>query len=226
MQAYKRLVHSRVLNRMAHADVFEIGSVPELLFVLFGGSGLDQEEYDRRSRSIIPVFTPLLQGLASHSLDLVMVYVSAPYDLPFNRFATDHRAAVTWNVHVASEMLEPWARLPFFVTGFSGGVSLGLHGLHEMPRCFGGAGLGADAIPRDFVCPDHWVEKLWLYVAPQDRVANHPVNRNLTEALVTRGQAKVVRLPAGGHQLADYATEDGLGGLIRLASTLVPGRSG
>jgi hypothetical protein len=226
MQAYKRVIHSRVLNRMAHADVFEIGSVPEFLFVLFGGSGLDQEEYDRRSRSIIPVFAPLLQGLASHSLDLVMVYVSAPYDLPFNRFATHRQAAVTWNVHVATEVLEPWAELPFFVTGFSGGASLGLNGLHASLRCFGGAGLGADAIPRDFVCPDHWVEKLWLYVAPQDRVANHSVNRKLTEALVTRGQAKVVRLRVGGHQLADYATEDGLGSLIKLAGTLVPSRFG
>jgi hypothetical protein len=211
-----------LFDRTAHADVFEIGAAPEFLFVLFGGSGVDKEEYERRSRSVIPIFGPLLEWLTKRLLNLVMVYVSAPPDVPFNCFASEPSAAATWNAHVATELLEPWSRLPYFVSGSSGGAALALNGLQEDRRCFGGAALGADAIPPDFVCPEHWAEKLRLSAARQDRVCNHPENRHLVEALIRRGQAELVALPSGGHSIADYANPDGLGDLICFANGLAP----
>jgi predicted esterase len=207
---------------MAHADVFEIGATPSFLFVLFGGSGVDEEEYQQRSRTVIPIFRTVIERLANHSMNVVMVYVSAPYDVPFDRFSTDPSSADIWNAHVLSELLEPWSRLPYFVTGFSGGAALALNGLERDPRCFGGAAFGADALPPAFVCPTHWPEKLRLYAAPHDLVCNHPANRRLADALESRGQAERVELRSGGHSLADYATMDCLGEQIRFASTLVP----
>jgi predicted esterase len=222
MKTYKRRIQSVLLNRMAHADVFEIGTAPGFLFVLFGGSGVDEEEYERRSNTVIPIFEPVLERLAKCAVNAVMAYVSAPYDVPFNRFATDPSAADTWNAHVSTELLEPWSKLAYFVSGFSGGAALALNGLHKALGCFGGAALGADAIPPDFVCPDHWAEKLRLYAAPHDRVSNHPANRRIADDLESRGQAEQIELRSGGHHLADYATPDCLGELIRFADSIVP----
>lgn len=221
MRSYKRRIHSALLDRMAHADIFEVGAAP-FLFVVFGGSGVDEAEYERRGSTVIPVFDPALETLAGRGVGVVLAHVTAPYDVPLNRFSTDPSSAATWNVHVLTELLEPWSRLPFFVSGFSGGAALALHGLERDARCFGGAAFGADAVPPGFVCPDRWVEKLRLYAAPDDRVCNHPANRRIVEALERRGQAEAFGLRSGGHRLADYATPDCLGELIRLAAGIVP----
>lgn len=101
---------------------------------------------------------------------------------------------------------------------------MALNGLHKHRRCFGCAALGADAIPPDFVCPDHWVEKLRLYAAPHDRVCNQPANRRVAEALESRGQAEQLELRSGGHRLADYSTPDCLGELLGFAGSIVPNR--
>jgi len=222
MNSQKRLIHSAILNRMAHADVFEIGAEPRFLVVLFGGSGIDEEEYERRSRSIIPLFDTLLGRFANGAFQFVLVHVTAPYDVPFNRFATEPTATANWNAHVATELFVPWAALPYVVCGFSGGAALALNGLQSDPRCVGGAALGADAIPPDFVCPKHWREKLRLYCAPDDRVCHHPANRRVAETLVSRDQAVRYQLRSGGHALADYCTPDGLGDLIHFASGIAP----
>lgn len=222
MKAYKRIIASALLNRTAHSDIFELGVAPRILFLLFGGSGVDEEEYEHRSRSVIPVFGPLFAGLTSRGTDAVVVHVTAPYDVPFNQLAEDQSAADTWNAHVLTELLEPWSGLPYFVTGFSGGAALALNGLHDQPRCFGGAALGADAIPPGFACPAHWAGKLRLYCAPDDRVCNHPDNRRLVEGLKGRGQVEEFRLRSGGHRLADYATAGCLGELIRYAVDIAP----
>ena len=223
MKSHKRSITSSLLGRMAHADVFELGSSPSFLFVLFGGSGIDDEEYDRRSESVIPLFDDVLQRLSG--TNAVMVHVTAPYDVPFNRFAENPSAAELWKAHVLEELLSPWSVLPYFVCSFSGGAALALNGLQREPRCFGGAALGADAIPKDFVCPDHWREKLRIYSAPNDRVCNHPANRQIIETLEERGELEEFRLRSGGHRLADYATAECLGELLRFASSIVPARS-
>jgi hypothetical protein len=40
------------LHRKAHADVFENGNRPRFLFVLFGGSGIDDAEYQNRANTV------------------------------------------------------------------------------------------------------------------------------------------------------------------------------
>lgn len=223
MKAYKRSITSSLLGRAAHADVFELDSSPSFLFALFGGSGIDDEEYERRSKTVIPVFDEVLQGLTG--MNAVMVHVTAPFDVPFNRFAENPSTAGLWKAHVLDELLSPWSGLPYFVCGFSGGAALALNGLQKEPRCFGGAALGADAIPPDFVCPDHWEGKLRVYSAPNDQVCNHPANRRVIESLEGRGELEEYHLRSGGHRLADYATAECLGELLRLASSVVPARS-
>ncbi len=223
MQSHKRCIQSVLLNRMAHADVFEVDARPRWLFLLFGGSGVDDDEYLERSKTTIPIFGRVLDYLAKCGVDLVLIHVTAPYDVPFNRFSADPSSADTWNCHVLSELIEPWSRLPFFVCGFSGGAALALNGVHEDRRCFGGAGLGADGIPPDFACPAHWKEKLRLYAAPDDVVCNHPANRRVVEVLERRGQAEEVHLASGGHRLTDYSTVACLGELIRFAAGKAPG---
>ena len=223
MRSHKRLIHSALLNRMAHADVFEIGNGPAFLFMLFGGSGIDDEEYERRAQSVIPLFGQVLEDAARRVPSFVFAHVTAPYDLAFRGFPDDPPSAERWNAHVASELLEPWAALPYFVCGFSGGALLALSGLHRHPRCIGGAALGADALPRDFVCPEHWAGKLRLYATPNDTVCNHPANRRAAEALAAAGEAERFGLRSGGHRLSDYATQACLGELIGFAQGLTRG---
>lgn len=211
---------SNLLRRMAHADVFELGASPRFLFVLFGGSGIDEDEYERRSKAVIPAFDHVLRTFSE--TNAIMVHVTVPYDIPFARFAENASASELWKSHVLDELLSPWPNLPFFVCGFSGGVALALNGLHREARCFGGAALGADAIPKDFVCPDHWSEKLRLYSAPDDRVCHDPANRRVIETLEDRGVLEELHLRSGGHRLADYASAECLGEVLRLASSIVP----
>lgn len=220
MDEHKRLITSALLGRAAHADVFELGGPPRFLFVLFGGSGVDEEEYASRSRSVVPFLAPALHSCETRGTPVV-VHVCAPFDVPFARFAAHPREIDTWNAHVLTELLAPWPALPYFVSGFSGGAALALSGLHDHPRCFGGAALGADALPRRFVCPPHWKGKLQLYCAPDDAVCAAPANRQTADALVHRGQAEEIWLTRGRHRLEDYAAGC-LGELIRYADGLGP----
>ena len=222
MRAQKHVISSSLLNRIAHADIFEIGAEPKFLLPLLGGSGVDEDEYERRSRTVIPIFDRLFEWLTRREINAVVAYVSAPYDVPFNRFAEEPAAVDTWNLHVLTELLAPWSNLPYFVSSFSGGAALAFNGLHKETQCFGGAALGADAVPPSFECPPHWTEKLRLYCAPDDLVCNHPVNRQLAQTLEDRGQAEVFQLECGRHSLVDYCTTECLGELIRFADHMAP----
>lgn len=222
VRSYKRRCDSTLLGRMSHADVFEVGANPRFLFVLMGGSGVDEDEYCSRSQTVIPVFGKILDDVARENLSLVLVHVTAPYDVPFNRFANEPRAAARWNAHVLKELLKPWAQLPYFVAGFSGGIALALFGLHSEARCFGAAAFGGDALPRGFSRPGHWKAALRFYVAPQDRVCAAAGNREVVDSLVNRGDAEVLQLRTGGHRLVDYVTHDGLGDAIRFANKTMP----
>lgn len=213
MNKFKHRIESRILGRMAHADVFELSASPERLVVFFGGSGVDDEEYIERGETMIPVFDRVLNGLGN--CPVTFVHVSAPYDVPYNRFRSEPEALAAWNAHVLAELLEPWSELPYYLGSFSGGAALALNGLHQVPLCLGAAALGADAIPADFEFPPHWDQPLQLYCGPQDAVCNHPANQERQAALVNREQATVIHLRRGGHRLADYATDECLGNLIR-----------
>ncbi len=218
MKGTKRSIDSNVLGRRAHIDFFELAEPATYLFVLFGGSGVDEDEYNRRNESVIPIFDSVLSALANDKM--TFVYITAPYDVPLCRFATEPASAVMWNTHILTEVLQPWERLPFFVCGFSGGAALAFNGVHMDQRCFGGAALGFDGLTADFEHPTHWREKLRLYCAPDDMVCNHPTNRAIINKLENRDQAEEIYLRTGRHQLADYATMECLGQLIKFACQL------
>ena len=219
--SFKHKIESALLHRMAHADVFEIGT-PRFLFVLFGGSGVDKREYDQRATTLIPHLGPSLQKLKEADTGVALIHICAPYDLPLSQFSIAPRHADLWNQHVTTELLEPWPNLPYFVSGFSGGVSLALNGLDRAVRCFGGATFGADRLNPEFSCSNHWPEKLQIYVAPNDRVSNLPENQRSVATLVSRGQAQKVLIGAGGHRLPDYAATDSLARAVLLAQRLSP----
>src|SRR4051812_45863397 len=107
MKCQKLVVESRIFGRRAQADVFELGTDGKLAFVLFGGSGVDQEEYERRLTSTTPIFNGPLNQLERDGLSLTFIYVSAPYDVPI-RVLPDHPAAAQWNAHLSEELLPDW----------------------------------------------------------------------------------------------------------------------
>ena len=217
VNAYKRCIQSHILGRMAHADVFELSTMSAGLVVFFGGSGVDDEEYIKRSKTLVPVFDSVFDR--NGESPITFVYISAPYDVPYNRFAREPKALADWNAHVLIELLNPWSELPFYVCSFSGGAALALNGVHQDPRCLGGADFGADAIPASFERPDHWKQPLQLYCGPHDAVCNHPANQELYTKLEVQEQASLVRLGQGGHRLVDYATPECLGEFLRSTST-------
>jgi len=93
MESYKRLIHSDLLNRTAHADVFKIGNGTAFLFVLFGGSGVNKGEYERRARSVIPLFEQVLDQAARIGMSFTFIHATSPYDVPLRRFAEEPDAA-------------------------------------------------------------------------------------------------------------------------------------
>lgn len=216
MGVSKRLFESKRLKRRAHADVLALGvGDPSALVVVFGGSGIDQEEYEARAHTAVPVFDSLVADM--EPIDVTLVYVTAPYDVPFRVFREEPSRARVWNAHVIEELLAPWQSLPFFVAGFSGGAALAFHGVHATLNCLGGATMGGDGLGKSFEAPEHWVDRLQMFVAPDDRVCQHPDNQALMQQLAQREQADIIQLRTGRHRLADYATVDCLGRIIRQA---------
>lgn len=204
---------SRILDRKAHLDVFSSNKRPRAIVLLFGGSGIDEEEYCRRGKTLIPVFDQLLSksGILA---DLTFVHATAPFDIPYARFNDFPDAIEKWNSHVTQELLRPWRELPFLVSSFSGGACLAFNGIQANHRCIGGAALGVDSLPDNFSCPRHWPEKLKIFSAPSDPVCNAISNRIVIDRMVNEGQAVDHLLPSGRHRLTDYATEHGLGKLL------------
>lgn len=212
----KHFVESPLLGRRAYLDVFEFSADPEYLLLFFGGSGIDEGEYQRRGQSIIPIFDPLFAAV--ENCQLTFVHVCAPFDVPFARFADFPDQLARWNEHVRLEILERWRGLPFFVASFSGGAALGFSGVHEDQCSFGGAALGVDALPEQFSSPAHWDSRLRIYSARDDRVCHQPRNRETIDRLVCNGEADEISLRAGGHRLEDYSTLECLGALMGLRS--------
>ncbi len=221
MIKYKREFESVLLERAAHIDVIEVGENPQFVFLLFGGSGIDEEQYQMRSQTIIPVFDGVMESASNAGYRFIFIHVTAPYDIPYARFASEPDAARLWNSHVREELIGPWPALPMFVSGFSGGAALALNGVHLNANCIGGAAFGADAIPHKFELPKHWTNRLRLYSAPNDRVSNSSSNRRIVERLEICGYAEVKVMSRGGHSMADYATEEGVGGAIELAASSI-----
>lgn len=206
---------SEVLGRRFHVDVFVVGEVPSVLGLFFGGSGVTKEEYARRSASVIPVFDEALPGLASLGA-FGLVYVTAPYDVPFAHLPDDPVLEETWNRHVRGEIVPlverevpPLAGLPRYVMGFSGGAVLALSGHHLDKPCVGAGMLGPDGLHAGIRRQDTW-EPIPLIYNVGDGVIE--ANRG---AIATLGSTVEMfhRLP-GRHSLADYARNDSFRGLV------------
>lgn len=217
----KHIFESSILGRTAHADV-SLGAQPLThAFLLFGGSGIDEEEYLHRMETVNPIFHNLLDQHPTRNF--IFAYVCAPFDVPFRRFSENPELAEDWNKHVLEELLKPWEALPFFVCGFSGGNALAFNGIQADPKCFGGACLGGDSLPRDFTMPQEWQEPLKIYSAINDDVANHPANREIADYLAESGMAEQYLLRSGRHRLIDYVTPECIGRLFSQASALAEG---
>ena len=103
MKAKKIVVHSREFDREAHADLMEVGQSPSsTMVVLFGGSGINEEEYTRRSKSRIQVLDNELLAMERRELSLRFAYVTAPYDLPLVTL-NQEVVAIKWRSHVLNE---------------------------------------------------------------------------------------------------------------------------
>ncbi|QDS97194.1 hypothetical protein HG15A2_04540 [Adhaeretor mobilis] len=220
MKKSKQRLNSKVLGpgRPVHADVFKLGPSTDRVVLLFGGSGISEEEYAERSETIIPVFDKLLQRLPESNT--TFLHATAPYDVPFARFENEPAQAEVWNQHVVSELLQPWKDLPYWACGYSGGAALALNGIHDRKYCVGGAVFGADQVPPDFTCPAQWARPLLMYRGKFDPVCHDPRNRDVASRLNDQGQAEVIDLSAGHHRLADYACHDGVGHLLTLAAAM------
>ncbi len=220
MRRSKLVAHSAALGRDFHADVFEVGEAPQVLVVMFGGSGMTQGEYETRAATIVPVFDRALTDLASdHSF--VFVYVTAPYDVPFGQFGQfedEPEAAERWTRHVVDELLPRWPTPPVYFIGYSGGAALALCGPHDDARCVGVGGLGADGLPEEFEEGERWGEPLRLYYCVDDRV--YGTNAEVIKRLEDEGVAQCLRQGRGGHALSAYLASGGWGGLVRHACRL------
>ena len=203
MKRRKWVEHSDILGRMFHIDVFEPATIPVGLILFFGGSGKSEAEYIRRKDSINPALDPVFERVTPN---VVCLYLTAPYDIQYarpDRFASQ---SDRWLRHIREEVLAPWADLPVFLVGYSGGVILALSGVHNLPQIIGAAGLGADGIPEDFEPPyteaDTPAWRLYLAYNEQDGVrrANEAIIAELIDAEV----AYVAQTRPGRHNFSDY----------------------
>lgn len=222
MERRKICSTSILLQRPFHADAFVSGLTPRFLVLFFGGSGISAPVYQERQETIVPVFDRALESLErTHSFGFV--YVTAPFDVPFVRFAEDPAAADRWSAHVRGELLSavfeslPAMRgLPRYTAGYSGGTALALAGHHVDADCFGAGLLGADGLDQSVAVASSWPEPITLYYNRSDAVFLS--NETTIRALEAEGRTTCYRLLPGGHALEDYLQNESFGGLIRRAA--------
>ena len=217
MKTKKVTAGSKILGRDFHIDLFEPEKRPTFMVIMFGGSGVDEEKYKRRSQNVIDVFDPQLAEL-EREFPFVFMYITAPYDVPFKDFIHQEGEAERWKAHVLSDILPLLPDLPFYFVGYSGGFTLAVHSLHNHERCFGGGALGGDQIPVTLKEGSGWLEALALYYNTEDRVY-FPNQKSITE-LEEAGIVRSFRRLSGGHELSSYLQNNSFSGLIRRAAKL------
>lgn len=226
MEGTKLVAGSTILERAFHVDAFVVGAAPTFLGLLFGGSGVTRETYEARERSLVPVFDAALASL-ERTLSFGLVFVTAPHDVPFSRFADEPAEGERWDAHVRGELLPlvgerlpQLGGLPRYVMGYSGGAALALSGHHRDVACFGAGMLGADGLHGGLRRAPAWPEPLTLYYNLDDEV--HGANREVVSALEAAGDAQAFQRLHGGHALGDYVANESFGGLVRRAARTVP----
>ncbi|HQP88945.1 MAG TPA: hypothetical protein PLL76_22035 [Thermoanaerobaculia bacterium] len=226
MRAAKLTGTSASLGRAFHADAFLLGAAPTFLALMFGGSGVSEEKYRERATTIVPAFDGALSRL-ERAASFAFVFVTAPYDVPFARFEAEPDGAARWNRHVCDELLplvDGWlglqTPLPRYLIGYSGGAALALSGHHLDPKCYGAGMIGADGLVDSFERGPGWSEPLTLYYNLGDGVFE--AMRTTVTGLEDRKSAQCFRRLPGGHELADYVSNESFGGLIRRAERTAP----
>ena len=226
MRAAKLTGTSASMGRAFHADAFLLGAAPTFLALMFGGSGVSEEKYRERATTIVPIFDGALSRL-ERAVSFAFVFVTAPYDVPFSRFDAEPDEAASWNRHVYEELLPlvdgwlgPRAPLPRYLIGYSGGAAIALSGHHLDSGCYGAGMIGADGLVETFERGAYWPEPLTLYYNLDDGVFE--AMRTTVARLVRRQCAECFRRLPGGHELADYVSNESFGGLIRRAAKTAP----
>jgi len=101
-----------------------------------------------------------------------MTFVSTPYDVPFSRFVGESDAVEIWAARREGDPPrhpDPGrATLPRRL--LRGDVLAFTKAPHELTTCVGGAVLGPDQLPPDFVMPDSWSRPLPALVNDRDLV--------------------------------------------------------
>lgn len=206
MKAYKYLIQSQIFKRLAHADIFEIGKVSDAskLFIFFGGSGIDESVYEERAETLMPLFDSSIAKLEQRNINAVLVFVTSPYDVPFDQIVSDSELALQFEQHVLGELCSQWQNHTFYLMAFSGGAALALNGLHRHPNCRGAALFGADQFPLQWKVPEAWRHPVQLFCAGDDRVCSAPATLSRFKQLEKAGQVEWIECASGGHSLKNY----------------------
>jgi hypothetical protein len=209
---------SSVLGRDFHVDHFVPKAAPRFHVILFGGSGVTEEEYLRRADVPVPLFDPWLDELEKEQPDtpFCFTYITAPYDIAYRNMTADEEMQGKWAAHIRDEVLPALPDLPIYWIGYSGGFLLGWYGLEDEKRCFGAGTLGGDQLFRDLCCPPWWREPLTLYYNPGDPVFRN--NKAAISELTAGGEAENFQTRSGSHALADYLKNQSFSGLVRRAA--------
>ncbi len=216
MKSKKQIGWSSILNREFHMDVFDIER-PEFMVLMFGGAGVSIGEYQKRSLGVVPVFNNALSDLEGEC-SFVFVYITAPYDIRIDDLEDNHEEAERWERHVKEEILVNLPNLPFYGFGYSGGIALAWHGLHNEMNCFGCGALGGDKIPFNIEQNPQWKEPLTIYYNVNDLV--YGANKKIICKLEEDELVKCYRKLLGTHDLADYLRNESFAGLVRRANRL------
>jgi hypothetical protein len=217
---HKHVARSVALGRSFHADVFEVGSGPELAILHFGGSGISASTYAARASTVAPAFSPAHERALHAGLTLVHVFVTAPFDVPFARFSEHPEAAECWTRHVRDDLVPLAGGLPMYLVGYSGGIELAIRGPHQLPRVLGVGGLGADIVSADIETSAALNEDRPMLLIYNRNDPVRTTSAEVIEELVESGLATVRVGGGGGHAAADYVAFGGLEGLFRAAATL------
>jgi len=193
---------SAVLGRRFHLDVFVTGERPARLMLLFGGSGIDAAEYARREATSPSI---LEAPVAAARPGLQLVFVTAPYDVPYSRMREDDDDAERWLEHVRVDVLARWPGPPVYVAAYSGGAALALNGVIGLGSIVGAGFLAADGLRADMDTGGLRASPLFIY--------------NDGDPVLSRNRARAARL--GRLSVIAYGLGHGFEGYAPALSMLI-----
>lgn len=215
MRAQKVVRHSAVLGRRFHIDRVDGAGDPKCVILFFGGSGVSSTEYDARLETLHPAIAAFADETEVENL--VLVYVTAPPDVPYAHFARAESAQIgddarerlyaaidRWNEHVTREILPLVPPSRICLAAHSGGVALAWNGLHDLEVCRALFALGADGLVGGMSRGQAWEGPARLYYNRGDGVRKK--NQHALAALAAQETVQIVEAggTAAGHELEAY----------------------